>query len=159
MQPYLHYILYLHSILRYFILFFAIIVVIQSLLGMMGKKDFKKANKQMALFLLIFCDLQLLFGLALYYYKLVVPGILQNGNVMKDTYTRFYAVEHSVSMVIAIILVHIGYTVTKKNMDADRKFKRLFWCSFIALAIFLAMIPWEGKQLVGRPNIPSLQAS
>jgi hypothetical protein len=159
MQPYLPYILYVHSILRYFILLFAIIVVIQSLVGMMGKRQFKKPNKMMALFLLIFCDLQLLLGLALYYYKLVAPGVLQGGNVMKDTYNRFYAVEHSTSMILAIILVHIGYSVTKKNMDPDRKFKRLFWCSFIALAIFLAMIPWEGKQVVGRPNFPVLQSS
>jgi hypothetical protein len=151
-------ILYLHSILRYFILLFAIVVVVQSLLGMTGKKAFNKGNRISALFLLIFCDLQLVFGLLLYYLKLVVPGILQQPGMMKDTYSRFYAVEHSVSMIIAIILVHVGYSVTKKNMDSDRKFKRLFWCSFIALAIFLAMIPWEGKQVVGRPNIPTMPA-
>lgn len=159
MQPYLNNILYAHSILRYFILLFAIIVVVQSLVGMMGKKKFQKPNKMMALGLLISCDLQLLFGLALYYYKLVAPGLLQGGNIMKDTYTRFYAVEHSLSMIVALVFVHIGYNVTKKNMDDDRKFKRLFWCSFIALAIFLAMIPWEGKQVVGRPNFPSMHAS
>ena len=155
MQPYL---LFIHSILRYFILLFAVIVVIQSLIGMMGNKKFQKANKMMALFLLIFCDLQLIFGLSLYYFKIIAAGVLQGGNVMKDVYNRFYAVEHSVGMIVAIILVHIGYTVTKKNMDDDRKFKKLFWCSFIALAIFLVMIPWEGKQVVGRPNFPVMQA-
>ncbi len=148
--------LFLHSILRYFILFFALVVAVQSLVGMMGNKKFKKVNKQMALALLIFCDLQLVLGLLLYYQKLIAPGILSSGGVMKDTYSRFYAVEHSVSMIIAIVLVHVGYTVTKKNMDDDRKFKRLFWCSFIALGIFMAMIPWEGKQVVGRPNIPQM---
>ena len=152
-------ILYLHSILRYFILAFAIIVAVQSLMGMMRKQQFKKGNRMTALFLLIFCDLQLLLGIALYYYKLVNSGLLSSVNVMKDTYARFYAVEHSVSMVVAIILVHAGYSITKKNMDSDRKFKRLFWCSFIALALFLAMIPWEGKQVVGRPNIPVMQGS
>jgi heme O synthase-like polyprenyltransferase len=75
---------------------------------------------------------------------------------MKDPYTRFYAVEHSVGMIIAIVLVHVGYSVIKKNLPDEKKYKRLFWCSFIALSIFLVMIPWEGKQLVGRPNIPSM---
>jgi hypothetical protein len=60
------------------------------------------------------------------------------------------------AMIIALVLVHVGYSVTKKNMDDDRKFKRLFWCSFIALGIFMAMTPWEGKQVVGRPNIPHM---
>jgi len=159
MQPYLQNVIYAHSIFRYFILLFAIIVVVQSLLGMMGKKEFKKGNRMMALFLLIFCDLQLVLGLVLYNAKVIATGILQSATLMKDTYSRFYAVEHSVSMLLAIILVHLCYSVAKKSIDADRKFKRMFWFSFVALAIFLAMIPWEGKQVVGRPNFPSMQAS
>jgi uncharacterized membrane protein len=154
MQSSTPYILYLHSVLRYLILIVAAIVAFQSLTGMMGKKKFLKSNRMPALFLLIFCDLQLVLGLILYYTKVVQTGILSGGMVMKDTFSRFYAVEHSLSMVIAIVLVHVGYNVTKKNMDDDRKFKRLFWCSFIALCLFMAMIPWEFKQVVGRPNIP-----
>lgn len=156
MQSNMQHFLFLHSILRYFILAFALAVAALSLVGMMGKKEFRKSHKQLALGLMIFCDIQLLLGIVLYYQKIIASGVLSAGNVMKDTYSRFYAVEHSVSMVIAIVLVHVGYSVTKKNMDADRKFKRLFWCSFIALGIFMAMIPWEGKQVVGRPNIPHM---
>ncbi|GAA4462250.1 hypothetical protein GCM10023093_08470 [Nemorincola caseinilytica] len=147
---------YLHSILRYFILFFAVIVVLQSIVGMLGKRKFKKVNKQMALLLLIFCDLQLLIGGLLYYYKVIGGGVLSAPGLMKDTYRRFYGVEHAVAMVLAILLVHVGYSVTKRNIDDDRKFKRLFWCSFLALVIFMAMIPWPGKQLVGRPMIPTM---
>ncbi len=150
----MHNILFLHSTLRYFILLFAVVVTVQSLVGMMGKKKFKNVNKQLALALLIFCDLQLVLGLALYFPKF--SNAFGAGNVMKDVYNRFYAVEHSFSMVLAIVLVHIGYTVTKKNFDDDRKFKRLFWCTFAALGIFMAMIPWQGKQVVGRPNIPHM---
>ena len=156
MQSYLNYFLYFHSILRYLILLFAIIVVLQSLVGMMGKKEFKAGNKTTALVLLICCDLQLLLGFVLYYFKVYAVGLLQGGDVMKDPYKRFWAVEHSVGMIVAIILVHMGYTITKKNMDADRKFKRIFWFIFVALVIFVATIPWEGKQVVGRPNIPHL---
>lgn len=156
MQSQLHYFLYFHSILRYLILLFALIVVVQSLVGMMGKKEFKKSNRTTALVLLICCDLQLLMGLVLYYFKVYAGGLLGGGDVMSDPYKRFYAVEHSIGMIVAVVLVHLGYNVTKKNMDDDRKFKRLFWFVFIALAIFVATIPWEGKQLVGRPNIPHL---
>jgi len=156
MLSYINDINVIHSLLRYFILLFAVIVAVQSLVGMMGKKKFRKMNKQGALALLIFCDLQLVLGLLLYYYKVVQGGMLSSGHVMKDTYSRFYAVEHSLAMILAIVLVHVGYTVTKKNMDDDHKFKRLFWCSFVALGIFTAMIPWEGKQVVGRPNIPHM---
>jgi len=151
------YFLYFHSILRYFILLFAIIVVIQSLAGMMGKKKFLKTNKQGALVLLIFCDLQLLLGLSLYFLK-GWATVLTSGGAMANTYNRFWTVEHSVGMLVAIILIHVGYSATKRNMDDDRKFKRLFWCSFVALVIFVATIPWSGKQVVGRPNIPVMSS-
>jgi len=151
--------LYLHSIIRYFILFFALIVAAQSLVGMMGKKQFGKGNKMFALALLIFCDLQLVFGLILYYTFVISSGMLKSGMVMKDPASRFWAVEHSVGMLVAIILVHIGYSVAKKPIENEKKFKRLFWCSFIALCIFVATIPWQYKQVVGRPNIPAMQAN
>lgn len=156
MQSYMQHFIFLHSILRYFILAFGLLVAASSLVGMLGKKEFRKSHKMSALGLMIFCDIQLLLGFILYYQKVIASGMLSAGGVMKDTYSRFYAVEHSLAMVIGIVLVHVGYSVTKKNMDADRKFKRLFWCSFIALGLFLAMIPWEGKQVVGRPNIPHM---
>lgn len=151
--------LYFHSVLRYFILLFAVFVAVQSLVGMMGKKEFKKGNKMFALLLMIFCDLQLVFGLILYYTYVISSGMLQSGNVMKDPASRFWAVEHAFGMIVAIVLVHIGYAVAKKPIDAERKFKRLFWCSFAALAIFVAMIPWEGKQVVGRANVPVLHTN
>jgi uncharacterized membrane protein len=153
-----NYLLYTHSVLRYFVLIAALIVVIQSLAGFLGKKQFKDGNKRMALILLILCDVQLLLGLALYFMKGWFGVLTSGGNVMKDPYSRFFAVEHAFSMIVGIVLVHIGYSMSKKNIDADRKFKRLFWCVFVALACFMAMIPWAGKQVVGRPNIPSLQA-
>jgi hypothetical protein len=59
-------------------------------------------------------------------------------------------------MIIAIILVHIGYKVAKKNIDDNKKFKRLFWYVFVALVIFMAQTPWQGKLDIGKPNIPQL---
>ena len=147
---------YLHSILRYFILLFAVIVVVQSLMGMMGNKKFKPVNKQSALVLLIFCDLQLVLGLVLYSLKGML-SLFSSPDVMKDPIKRFWAVEHGVGMIIAIILVHIGYSASKKLMDDDRKFRKLFWCVFIALVVILVTIPWEWRPAgISRPNIPSM---
>jgi hypothetical protein len=159
MQSYLPGITYLHSIFRYFILLFALIVVIQCIMGIVGKKKFKSINKQSALVLLIFCDLQLLLGVVLYSLK-GMTNLFSSGNVMKDPVSRFWAVEHGVGMIIAIVLVHVGYSVTKKLMDDDRKFKKLFRNVFIALIIILFTIPWQWRTPgIGRPNIPSMQLS
>ena len=155
MQAYSNYFLYFHSILRYFILLFAVVVVVQCIVGFMSKKSFRKSNKQSALMLLICCDLQLLLGLILYYSMGWIHRF-SDSDVMTNPLKRFWTVEHSVGMIVAIVLVHLGYATSKKNMDDDRKFKRMFWFIFIALLIFVATIPWEGKQLIGRPNIPHL---
>ncbi len=159
MQSYLPGLTYLHSILRYFIILFAFIVVIQCIMGMMGKKKFKSINKQSALVLLIFCDLQLLLGVILYSLK-GMSNLFSSGDVMKDPVKRFWAVEHGVGMIIAIVLVHIGYSATKKLMDDDRKFKKLFWCVFAAFIIIMATIPWQWRTPgIGRPNVPSVMHS
>ena len=156
MQSYTLGFTYLHSILRYFILLFALIVVVQSLLGILGKRKFKAINKQSALVLLIFCDLQILLGLLLYYLK-GMANLFSGGDVMKDPAKRFWAVEHGFGMIVAIVLVHMGYSVTKKLIDDDRKFKKLFWFVFIALIIIVATIPWEWRVPgISRPNIPSM---
>lgn len=148
--------LFLHSIIRYLILLFALIVSLQSLISFMGKKPLKKSNKAMALVLLICCDIQLLIGLVLYSTKGWLSALTAGGGLMKNPVSRFWAVEHGVGMVVAIVLVHMGYTFLKRKMDDDVKLKRLFWCAFIALAIFVTMTPWEGKQAVGRSNIPTM---
>jgi len=146
-----------HSILRYFILLFAVIVVIQSLAGILGKRKFLKSNKMGALALLIFCDLQLLLGFALYFLK-GWASVLTSGGAMANKYNRFWTVEHSVGMLVAIILVHVGYAAAKKNMDDARKFKRLLWCVLIALIIFVGTIPWAQRGEIGRPNFPVMSS-
>lgn len=151
-------ILYLHSILRYLVLILAAVVAIQSLIGLVSKGTFKKGNRMTALFLMIGCDVQLLLGFILYYTKVIGTGMLSGGNVMKDPYIRFYAMEHAVSMILGIVLVHLAFRVAKKTMDDGAKFKKILIFSGLAFVLFFAMIPWEGKKNVGRPNIPQLNA-
>ncbi len=157
MSPYIVYFNNIHSILRYLLLLFTVIVVVQSLMGMLGKKEFGKSNRKMALFMMISCDLQLLAGLAVYYFNGHIL-MLKKGMAFATHESRFYTIEHPIGMILAIILVHMGYNATKKVMDSAPKFKRLFWFSFIALAIFIAQTPWPGKKDVGRPLFPSMTA-
>ena len=142
----------LHSILRWLILLFAIIVIVQAFIGMTKRKPFLKGNKRAPLYLLISADLQLLAGLYLYF---IGPwfGMLKTagGEVMKNAGQRFFTVEHTVAMLLAIILIHVGYSNTKKNIDDDRKYKRLFWFTLVALIIILASIPWPFRAAIARP--------
>ncbi|MBP6793780.1 MAG: cytochrome B, partial [Saprospiraceae bacterium] len=58
--------------------------------------------------------------------------------LMKDRVMRFFAVEHPMMMLIAIILITVGYIKGKKQ----NSFKPIFWYYLIALLLILAGIPW-----------------
>ncbi len=146
------FILYLHSDLRWLILLFALLTIIGGLRGMGGNRVFGKADKRNALILLICCDIQLLLGLALYFVNGYFHTLTTGGAaMMKNTFQRFYAMEHNVMMIIAIILIHIGYSSIKKNISDQAKFKRLFWFTTIAMVVILVSIPWPGRDQIGRP--------
>lgn len=147
------FVLSLHSILRWLVLLFALLVIVQSVGGMGGSKAFTPANKRNALFLLISCDLQLLLGLYLFFANSWNNVLTSGGDVMKNAGLRFYAVEHWVGMLVAIVLVHIGYSNAKKDIPQGTKHKRLFWFTLIALIIIIATIPWPMREAVGRPWI------
>lgn len=144
-------VLSLHNIFRWLILLFALLTIIGSVSGMGGKKQFTANNKRVALFLLISCDIQLLLGLFLYFANGWFAQLTSGASVMANNALRFFTVEHDMAMIIAIILIHIGYSTTKKDIPDQSKFKRLFWFTLIALIIILASIPWPFREAIARP--------
>lgn len=147
----------LHNVMRWLILLFALLAIIKGLSGMNGKKPFGKGDKRIALFLMICCDIQLLLGLVLYYLN-GWWSVLTGGTSMASKPNRFFSVEHAFGMILAIILVHIAYSATKKNIPDGSKFRRLFWLTLFAIIIILATIPWPGREMVGRPLFPGMSA-
>lgn len=149
----------LHNLMRWLVLLFAILTIFSSLSGMTSGKTFTTRNKKIALFLMICCDIQLLVGLALYFLGPWGIKNIQNqgmANVMKDSASRFFGIEHAFGMLVAIILVHIGYANAKKNIADSTKFKRLFWYTMIALLIIIITIPWPFREAVARPLFPGM---
>lgn len=145
------FVLFLHNIFRWLILLFALLTIINAAGGMGGNKPFTAGNKRTALFLMISCDIQLLLGLILYFINGWFGVLTSGGNVMSNPAQRFFSMEHSVAMIIALILVHIGYSATKKNIADKAKFSRLFWFTLIALVIIFASIPWPFREAIARP--------
>jgi len=152
--------LHLHGILRWIILIVAIWAIVKMAAGMNGKKAFTKSDKRPALFFQISMDIQLLVGLYLYIFgEWGVKSISRSGfaEVMKAAIPRFFAVEHLLGMLVAVILVHVGYGSTKKNISDKKKFSKAFWCFLIALLVILISIPWPFREL-GRGWMPGSPA-
>ena len=149
--------LHLHSVLRWIVLIVALWAIIKMASGMSGKKPFTKSDKRPALFFQITMDLQMLIGLYLYFFgEWGMKSISRSGfaEVMKSSIPRFFALEHFVGMLLAVILVHIGYGATKKATSDKKKFTTAFWCFLVALIVIFAFIPWPFREL-GRGWMPS----
>lgn len=138
----------IHSFLRWAMLLLLLACIIKSLMGMMSKKPFAKSDDKVSLYLFIATHTQLLVGLILYFFS---PFVKFGGDAMKDTEIRFFTMEHSFMMLIAIVLITMGRIMSKKAADDAGKFKRLFWFNLIALLVIFAAIPWPMMGMVHRP--------
>jgi hypothetical protein len=158
-QELLHYLLPVHNLLRWVILILLLIAIVNAFSGMNSNRPFTKSDKRVGLFLMISTHLNFLVGLYLW----LVGGSGLNlirtsgfGPVMKDSASRFYAVEHLVGMLIAVVLITIGRSVSKKNYNDRSKHKKTFWYFLIALVLILVSIPWPFREAVARPWIRGL---
>lgn len=125
-----------HSLFRWLAVVFLVIAIIKSLSGWLGKKEYNKSDNLVAILLLSFTHLQLLIGLALYFIK----GWHSQMANMSSPITRFWAMEHGFTMLIAIILITLGRVKSKKAETDELKHKK----GAIFYIIALILILWAG---------------
>ncbi len=150
--------LHLHSVLRWIILILLLVALFKSFAD--RNKAFTPGHKKTGLFLMITADIMFLVGL---YQWFTGPWGLKSiqangmGNVMKNASLRFFAVEHLLGMLIAIALIHVGYTYSKKDIPDPMKHKRVLLFYGLALLIILISIPWPFRAVgAGRTWFPGM---
>ena len=143
----MEFIKHLHSGLRWIVLILALLAIVKAFMGMQKKSTFTNSDNKIGLMLISFMDIQLIIGLVLYVFGPLGFKNIQNmgGEVMKNPYTRFFAMEHLVGMLIAIVVFHVGRSKSKKAIDDASKHKKAFIFYLIGLLIILASIPWPFK--------------
>lgn len=143
----MEFIKHFHSGLRWIVLILALLAIVKAFMGMQKKSAFTNSDNKIGLMLISFMDIQLIIGLVLYVFGPLGFKNIQNmgGEVMKNPYTRFFAMEHLVGMLIAIVVFHVGRSKSKKAIDDASKHKKAFIFYLIGLLIILASIPWPFK--------------
>ncbi|HMO34323.1 MAG TPA: hypothetical protein PKE63_02110 [Lacibacter sp.] len=140
---------HLHNVLRWVILILLLVALFQALTK-------KNGLQKTSLFLLISAHITLLLGLFQYFnsemagFKIIerVGGF---GNVMKDSFARFWVVEHISAMLLAIVLITLARGRVKKE---NFKGATLFY--LIALLLVLAAVPWPFREGIARPWFPGM---
>lgn len=131
-----------HNGIGMVLLFLLLIIIIFILVKFLLKKPLNKPVKIAALIGMITVHIQILIGFLLYFKS---PLGLANfsGESMGHTISRFYIVEHPIGMILAAILITIGYKVIKKTDLSDpAKFKRLLIYYTLGFGIIAYLIPW-----------------
>lgn len=134
----------LHSVLAYAVLALLFVAVLNALKGFISKNDYSPRDFKLTLWALIATHTQVVLGLVLYFISpLGIKSFSANGAaVMKDATLRLYAVEHISVMLIAAVILTIGYSKQKRAEDSLIKFKRISIFYGIALFLILSRIPW-----------------
>ena len=130
----------IHSGWAYLALLLLVITVLNSVLGMVSKKEFSSKDRTIALLGLIFSHVQLLVGLVLYFISPLGKAGLSE---MSNAAMRLTALEHPLINIIAIVLITIGWSKHKKATSGEAKFKTISIFYGLGLLLILARIPWH----------------
>jgi len=131
--------LHLHSILRWIILLFLLVCLIQAI-------SKSPAVKKASLWLMISAHLILLVGIYQLFFGRygITKGLPAGIELMKDKFYRFFWVEHPLMMLLAIILITMA-----RGKAKVLNYKAVGWLLFIALLLILAAIPWPFREIIG----------
>jgi hypothetical protein len=152
--------LHLHNLLRWVIIILLVVAIIRHLRGMMNNKPLTAGDKRNALILMISAHIQLLTGIYEWFFgafglKLIRAAGM--GVVMKNAAMRFWAIEHITGMLIAITLITLGRSVSKKPIPDQTKHSRMFWFFFVAFILIIASVPWPFREAIARPLFPGMK--
>ncbi len=123
-----------HSLLRYLVLIFLIIVIVNSFLKFSNKKAFGKTDDLLGITLFSLTHTQFLIAIILYF---VSPLVQFNVATMKDPSLRYWTTEHSVVMLTAIVLITVARVTARKMKDDTAKHKRMLVFNMMAFVIIL----------------------
>ena len=115
-----------HSYWNFLAFLIILAAILNSIFGKVLSKDFVINDLRISLFALIFSHIQLSISLILYF---VSPRFHKWSNlgmgVIKNSETRLYLIERPIASIISIMLITIGWSLHKKQVDSSKKFLRI----------------------------------
>ncbi|MEZ5562517.1 MAG: hypothetical protein R3F27_06125 [Gammaproteobacteria bacterium] len=137
----------LHSYLRWAVVIIGIIALAMAWAGVFSRARWTPQQVTLGRLATIAFDTQALVGVLLYAWlsPLTTGAFRDMGAAMKDAGVRFYVAEHSLVMIIAAVLVHVGVIRSRKK---DSPLQAAIFYT-LAMAGVLALTPWRRALLPG----------
>lgn len=140
-------VLMLHSWVRWAVLALGIVTTVSAFTDATGGR-----TDRTSLIFMMVTDIQMLLGLMLYLAlsPFTAAALHDFGAAMRNPTLRFWAVEHSATMLLAVILVHVGRVLARTARTPESKRTRRIVCFGLAVVLMTVATPWPGMAN-GRP--------
>jgi membrane protein DedA with SNARE-associated domain len=127
---------HLHSFLRYAAVAMLLWTIIHAFLN---RKNTQAIASKWSMISMMILHTQFLLGLVLWIMKF---SALKGTPEFKLPDNRFFIMEHSTMMLLAIILISIGHIKGKKITDMAKRYNTIFWYFLIGFILLMVSIPW-----------------
>jgi hypothetical protein len=146
----MEFILKLHSFIRWALVLLMLVSIIKAAMSTSGNTPYTPSDRKRTLFTMIAAHLQLVIGVLLYVTRGWSQQFSNMADAMKNTYVRYWTVEHLSMMIIAIVFITIG-NIRSKKMDTDGgKYKQILIWFGLALLVIIAAMPWPFRAEIAR---------
>ena len=144
--------LVIHSLVRWFVLASLLFAIVRAYKGWFSNKPFSKFDDAVRHTTATIAHVQLVIGVWLYGISPVIHYFLHHfKEAVHQREIRFFGMEHSLMMLVAIVTITIGSVKAKRKTIDREKFKTMAIWFTIGLLILLSSIPWSFSPLVSRP--------
>jgi len=130
--------LHLHNFLAWLVLAVLVVSVLLFAVRHFSKKPILPIQNTLRLLAVILTGLQLLVGFGVYF----IWDWHTRLGMMSEKAIRFAALEHPLTMLIGIALIHIGNGKLKRAPEGEQNKKGLLFFG-IALLLILSRTPWD----------------
>jgi hypothetical protein len=133
-----------HSLLRWVVLAAAFAAIFVAFSGWSGTKPADANLRKFSLIFVIAMDIELLVGLLLFFgASPVTRAAMANlAEAMKQHEARFFTVEHTVLMLLAVVCAHVGGALSRKGRTDLMKYRGAAMAYTVSLLLMLGGIPW-----------------
>jgi hypothetical protein len=133
----------IHSLTPY-IFFVLIIIVLAMAIGGQSKNRYTVVQRSLGLITMILAHVQLLFGLLLLAFGDYARAAFAQGMslVMQDAEIRLRLIEHPLTMLIAVALITIGYSRSKRVVNPKAKNRSILIFYGLGIVLILIRLPY-----------------
>lgn len=144
----------LHSFVRWFVLLSLVFATYRAWNGYLKRRSFTRFDNYVRHWTPTIAHIQFMLGFGLYLISPVTSYFLQNfREAIHLREIRFFGLEHSTMMFLAIVVVTIGSAKAKRRTGDYEKFKTMVIWFTIGLLLILTSIPWPFSPFTSRPYL------